>query len=180
MRSLIPKLFFISIFPATLWCQETALTRLAGYDFAAVGIVSGQTVRITLLNTARNPLPDRAPVMPCRVDVRFYDEGGSLLKQDTVENLLPGTAKWLDYSPQATILIFPPPRILVAASLTVRSERPIATSLVNLAPLACTVVPTLEIFDINSSKTTVALSGPPLTPVLPAPRRPMPLEAMTE
>ncbi|MCL6543750.1 MAG: hypothetical protein K6T61_00855 [Bryobacteraceae bacterium] len=179
MRSLIVKLLFVSVFPAGVWCQDSALTRLAGYDFAAVGIVPGQTVRITLLNTTRHPLPDRA-LPPCRVDVRLYDQGGSLLQQETIENLAPGTAKWLDYSPQATILIFPPPRILVAASLTVRTERPSLTSLVNLAPQSCTVVPTLEIFDINSSKTTIALAGPPLVPVLPAPRRPMPLEAMTE
>jgi len=180
MRSLIVKLLFVSVFPAAVWCQDTALTRLAGYDFAALGILPGQTARITLLNTVRSLVVDRALPLPCRVDVRFYDEGGSLLKQDTIENLAPGTAKWVDYSPLATILIFPPPRILVAASVTVRTERSSATSAVSLAALSCTVVPTLEIFDINSSKTTIALAGPPLTPVLPAPRRPMPLEAMTD
>ncbi|MGQ9634353.1 MAG: hypothetical protein ACUVXB_08905 [Bryobacteraceae bacterium] len=180
MRNQMVILLLLSIFPLAVFSQETAAARLTGYDFAAVGIVPGQTLRITLRNIARNPLLERVPAMPCQVEVRFHDEGGSLLKKDAIENLAPGTAKWLDYSPQATILVFPPPRILVAASLTVRLERLSVDSLVSPAPLSCTVVPTLEIFDINSSKTTIALAGPLLTPVLPAPRRPMPLEAMTE
>lgn len=180
MRNRMAMLLLLSIFPSAIWCQETALTRVAGYDFAAVGIVPGQTLRITLLNTARRSLLEQVPVMPCQVEVRFYDEGGSLLKKDAIENLAPGTAKWLDYSPQATILIYPPPRILVAASVTVRLERLSVDSLVSPSPLSCTVVPTLEIFDVNSQKTTVALAGPSLTPVLPVLRRPMPLEVMTE
>lgn len=165
---------------AAAWSQDATTVRLAGHSFAAVGIVPGQTVRVTALNTARQNVSDRAPALPCLVEVSFYDQNGMLIKEEKLENLGPGAAKWADYTPQATILIYPPPRIVVAAVVAVRTERPASSLPTGLPALLCAVAPTLEVFDVSTSKTAVAFAGPVLTPVLPAVRRAAPLERQVE
>ena len=87
-------------------------------------------------------------------------------------DLAPGTAKWVDYSPQVAVLVFPPPRITLAAVVRVSKPAPVSATSGVLSSPFCSVVPTLEVFDSSSNKTTVVLSGPVLTPpILLAPRR---------
>lgn len=179
MKPIARGLLAVTVVTAA-WCQEGTVVRLAEHSFAAVGIAPGQTVRVTVLNTARRASIAAAVMLPCRVKVSFYDQSGMVLKEETLEDLAAGTAKWVDYSPQATILIYPPPRILVAAVVAVRTER-ISTGVpVGVGALGCVVIPTLEVFDASTSKTAVALAGPALTPLLPAARRVAPLERQVE
>lgn len=154
------------------WAQEVAANPSVGHNFPAVGVVSGQTIRITALNTVRNNVPTVMPTLPCRVSVSFYDEGGRVAKEETIDDLAPGTAKWAEYSPQLAILVFPPPRIAVAAVVRVSTASPWLAAPAGLFNPFCSVIPTLEVYDTSSNRTTLLLSGPALTPpVFPAPRR---------
>jgi len=152
--------------------QDVAANLSVGHNFHAVGVVPGQTVRITVLNTVRGPAPAAMPAIPCRVSVSFYDAGGQVSKEESIDDLAPGTAKWVDYSPQVAILVFPSPRITLAAVVRVSTTSPVSATSGGLLNPFCSVVPTLEVFDTSSNKTSVVLSGPALTPpILLAPRR---------
>ena len=145
-----------------------------GHSFPAVGIVNGQTIRITTLNAIRNPAPAGMSVAPCRVTVRIYDGSGQIVKEETLDNLAPGTAKWVDYTPQVSILVYPPPRFIFAAVVQVSTATPL-TAVGDTAEAlwiaSCSVIPTLEVFDVSTNKTTLVLPGPVLTaPVRPIPR----------
>jgi hypothetical protein len=84
----------------------------------------------------------------------------------------PGTAKWVEYSPQVAILVFPPPRIVLAAVVRVSTTAPLPAASISLINPFCSVIPTLEVYDTSTNKTTVVLSGPALAPpILPTPRR---------
>ena len=88
------------------------------------------------------------------------------------DDLAPGTAKWVDYSPQVAILVFPPPRIALAAVVRVSTTAPLPAASISLFNPFCSVIPTLEVYDTSTNKTTVVLSGPALAPpILPTPRR---------
>jgi hypothetical protein len=159
------------VLPAILatcgWAQQVPVNLSVGQSFPAVGIVPGQTIRITALNTVRGPLPAlMMPTIPCQVSVRFYDASGQVSKEETIDDLEPGTAKWVDYSPKVATLETPPQRITLAAVVRVSSTAPVsATSRSFLSPF-CSILPTLEVFDTSTSKTTVVLSGPTLAPPL--------------
>jgi hypothetical protein len=166
------------LLPAVLatggWAQEVAANPSVEHNFPAVGVVSGQTIRITALNTVRTTVTTATTTLPCRVSVSFYDERGRIAKEETIDDLASGTAKWSEYSPQLAILVYPPPRIALAAVVQVSTNAPSsATSAGSFNP-SCSVIPTLEIYDTSSNRTTLLLSGPALTPpVFSAPRRPL-------
>jgi hypothetical protein len=154
------------------WAQEVAANPSGGHNFPAVGIVPGQTIRITALNTVRSAVTTVMPTLPCRVSVSFYDESGRVAKEETIDDLAAGTAKWVEYSPQLAILVFPPPRIAFAAVVRVSTNAPLPATPAGLFNPSCSVIPTLEVYDTSSNRTTLLLSGPALTPpVFPASRR---------
>jgi hypothetical protein len=147
------------------WAQETAVSVRVEHHFPAVGIVPGQTIRITVLNPIRNPAPEGMLAVPCQVAVRVFDSGGQVLKEEKIDDIERGTAKWLDYSPQVSILVFPPPRFTVAALVQLAARMPSiglegTTEVVRIAP--CSVIPTLEVFDNSTNKTVFVVSGPGL------------------
>ena len=156
------------------WTQEVAVNVEVGHNFSAVGVVVGQTIRITAFNTVRNPAPAGAPVAPCRVTMRLHDGSGQVVKEETLDNLAPGTAKWVDYSPQVAILVYPPPRFIVAAVVqvsTTTSSTAAADTVGALRIPPCSVIPTLEVLDVSTNKTTFAVPGPVLNAtVQPIPR----------
>jgi hypothetical protein len=156
------------------WTQEVAFNVQVGHNFPAVGVVPGQTIRITTLNTVRNPAPAGIAVAPCRVTVRIYDGSGQIVKEDILDNLAPGTAKWVDYSPQISILVYPPPRFVVAAVVQVSATTPfsgVEDTAGALRIASCSVIPILEVFDVSTNRTTFAMPGPALNaPVQPVPR----------
>ena len=160
------------------WTQEVAFNVQVGHNFPAVGVVPGQTIRITTLNTVRNPAQTGIAVEPCRVTVRVHDGSGQIVKEETLDNLAPGTGKWVDCSPQVSILVYPPPRFIIAAVVQVSTTTPL-TAVVDTAEAlriaTCSVIPTLEVLDVSTNKTTFAVPGPALNaPVQPIPRLRMP------
>ena len=160
------------------WAQEVAVNVHVGHNFPAVGIVPGQAIRITTLNTVRNPAQTGIAVEPCRVTVRVHDGSGQIVKEETLDNLAPGTGKWVDCSPQVSILVYPPPRFIIAAVVQVSTTTPL-TAVVDTAEAlriaTCSVIPTLEVLDVSTNKTTFAVPGPALNaPVQPIPRLRMP------
>jgi hypothetical protein len=173
MRITILKWILPAILATGGWAQEVALNVSVGQNFPAVGILPGQTIRITVLNTVRNAAPALMPTIPCRVSVSLYDASGQVVaKEGTIDDLAPGTAKWVDYSPQVAILIFPPPRIALAAVVRVSITAPVSATSAGLVSPFCSVLPTLEVFDTSSNKTTLVLSGSALAPpILPFPKR---------
>ena len=157
------------ILPAILatggWAQEVAANWSAGQNFPAVGIVSGQALRITVLNTLRSAAASPLPTIPCRVSVSIYDASGQIAKEETIDDLPPGAAKWVDYSPPpVTILVYPPPRITLAAVVRVSVATPVSGASMGVIRPFCSVLPTLEVLDTSSSKTIFALSGGGLVP----------------
>jgi hypothetical protein len=172
MRLAILKWLLPAILATGGWAQEFAADLSVGHNFPAVGVVPGQTIRITALNTARKPVQTAMPSIPCRVSVTFYDASGQVVHEGTIDDLALGTAKWVDYSPQVAILVFPPPRIALAAVVRVGTTTPLPATSAGLLYPICSVIPTLEVFDTSSNKTTIVLSGPVLAPpILPTPRR---------
>jgi hypothetical protein len=172
MRIAILKWLLPAILATGGWAQEVAANLSVGHNFPAVGVTPGQTIRITALNTVRNPVTTMMPTIPCRVSVSFYDAGGQVAKEGTIDDLAPGTAKWVEYSPQVAILVFPPPRIALAAVVQVSTTAPLPAASISLFNPFCSVIPTLEVYDTSTNKTTVVLSGPALAPpILPTPRR---------
>lgn len=157
------------------WAQELAANLSVGQNFPAVAVVPGQTIRITALNTARIAPSAAMPTIPCRVIVTFYDASGQVAKEGTIDDLAPGTAKGVEHSPQVAILVFPPPRITLAAVVRVGTTMSLTATSAGLLNPFCSVIPTLEVFDTSSNKTTFVLTGPALAPpILPSPRRAAP------
>jgi len=172
MRFAILKWLLPAILATSGWAQEVAANVSVGHNFPAVGVVPGQTIRITALNTVRNTVTAVMPTIPCRVSVTFYDESGRVAKEGSIDDLATGTAKWVDYSPQVAILVFPPPRIALAAVVRVSTTAPWPGALASLFNPFCAVIPTLEVYDTSSNRTTLVLNGPALTPpIFPTPRR---------
>jgi hypothetical protein len=129
-----------------------------------VGITVNQTARLNVLNSASpllqaNPLPLR----PCKVTLTIFDEQGAQLKQLVVDNLPPRTAKSLDFPGPVAVAGMTPValRIQVRGAVSV-SPGPLPEGMAQwfVFPIACTVVPTLEVFDNDTGKTMVVLTNP--------------------
>jgi hypothetical protein len=137
-----------------------------GSAFPIVGIASGQTARLNILNIAP---PNPSSQSSCNVTLQFLAADGAVLKQSR-NNLSPGGSALLDlnwndlsgYSLRAEIravLLFgysgganPPGRIVQQT--------------------ACgSLVPSLEVFNASDGKTILILTHP--LP-LPAPTKPLP------
>jgi len=74
-------------------CSFTAAAQ-TGSGFPSVGIASGQSARINLVNMAS---PNPSNPTSCGVVMQFLDSSGNVLKQSTT-NLQPGAATSLDLS----------------------------------------------------------------------------------
>lgn len=160
------------VFASGLFAQDAVLNVLAGYNFAPVGVQPGQTLRINLLNTVRGPLPASILPLSCRVNLRFHDAAGLVAKEETIDNLAPGTIRSVDHQPGPVIAIFPPPRVIVAASVRILAPEPPQ----RLPTIQfCSVLPSLEVFENASNKTLFVIPGATVAqPFLLGPRPPVP------
>lgn len=133
-----------------------------GVGFPILGIAAGQTVRVNALNLGLSSIPKPSS---CTVTFRFLDAEGQILKETAV-SLEPGKAASLDLSRGLlpgdgrvdirAVLLFgyfgganPPPEVLQRFD--------------------CNIVPSLEIYDDETERTTVILTN--VTP-LPPPASP--------
>ena len=112
--------------------------------FGLVGVVSGQIARLNVVNTGDIASPRGLPPGPCRVTLSFFDSDGSLLATIT-RTLDPGHAGSLDFNIASFGSEGGAGRLMIRAEVTVEPD---ANSLT-----PC-VMPTLEVFDMASGKTT--------------------------
>jgi hypothetical protein len=136
------------------------------YTFGMVGIVQGQTARLNVVNPSQEPNP---PQFPCKVGLAFLDSDGGSLKTLALDSLEPGHAAYLDLDwseiPDATNRVEIRGTVtpmLVPPATTPPSPPPLTPGNVFPKFLSCTVLPTVEVFDNDTNKTTVILAGPSL------------------
>jgi hypothetical protein len=116
-------------------------------SFGVIGLASGESVRINVLNIVRTPPPLGIPLIPCRTELSFYDADGKLLKQKVVDSLGFGRADFLDLD-RAEITATG--RAAVAASVKVGSNQ----------SFFCSIAPTIEVFDDATGRASTVLTNP--------------------
>ena len=124
-----------------------------------VGLASGQTARLNLLNPGI-----QAPAMGiiCTAQVSFVDSDGASLKSDTLA-VIPGKSASLDLSGDSELNLAMGDRRQIRALITIPA---IPASSPNAGAPSCTVIPTLEIFDSATGRTVVTLSRTSTVPSL--------------
>ena len=123
------------------------------YSFGMLGLASGQSARLNVVNLVRTPPPIEIAQAPCKVDLNFYDNQGKLIKQKTVENLGYGQADFLDLD-----------RSEISGSQRVEVTGAAVGGSTQL--FFCLIMPTLEIIDDATGRTTAILTSS-TSPVFP-------------
>jgi hypothetical protein len=131
-----------------------------GVGFAMVGIASGQAARITALNVGPG-----GPVLSSGgargscgggITFEFYGADGELLKKKVINNLLPGNAAFLDLShdelPKGAA------RTEVRAVLRFGYDRGYPPDPDTRARFECNILPSLQIWDNSSGRTSSVLT----------------------
>src|ERR1700736_1681569 len=116
-------------------------------SFGVIGLASGESVRINVLNLVRTPPPLGIALIPCRTELSFYDADGKLLKQKVVDSLGFGRADFLDLD--RAEITGATGRAQIAASVKVGSNQ----------SFFCSIAPTLEVFDDATGRTSTVLTN---------------------
>lgn len=121
-----------------------------------IGIGTGQTVRLNVVNLVRTPPPVSISLaqVPCKVELDLYDGQGKLIKQKTVANLSFGQADFLDLA--RSELSTTAAHVDVSAAVKVGSTQ----------SFFCNISTTLEVFDNVTGVTTAILTSASLSPGL--------------
>jgi hypothetical protein len=132
---------------ALLWAALTVPLSAGAADFGMLGIVTGQTARLTVVNLATG----QVPADPCRVQLSFLGTTGQPVQGDggpvvTTATLAPGAAAFLDLRSPVGGGTRTAYRAVVHKLTPSGSES---------AP-RCNLVATGELFDSFSGKTAVA------------------------
>lgn len=117
--------------------------------FGMVGLVEGQTARLNLLNPG-------VSAAACTAAVAFLDGAGATLKSNTI-TVAPGTSQAYDLDSDADLKLAANERHEIRASIEIPAVIPPAGSTLPVAA-PCRLIPTLEIFDSVSRRTTVILT----------------------
>jgi len=144
-------------------------TRTSG----AVAIAQGQTARFNVLR------PDDAATATCSAVLTYFDGTGKQLKTSIV-TVNPGTVGYLDLFSDTDLALPADQRKQIRVTVAVPVETPSSSSssTTTKAVPVCRLIPTLEIFDEVTGRTTVVLGGfhhiadetttpTPVTPVTP-------------
>jgi hypothetical protein len=129
----------------------SAQSNQAGVGFAMVGVSTGEISRINALNLGQGTLP--APSR-CAVTLRFLDTEGHVIKQSIV-TLEPGKAASLDLSRDE---LPGDSRAEVRAELLFGYSGGANPPALVLQQFDCNIVPSLEVFDAQTQKTSVILT----------------------
>ena len=122
-------------------------TRTSG----AVGIAQGQTARFNVLR------PDEtATATTCTAVLTYFDGAGAELKTSTV-TVAPGTLGYLDLFTDTDLALALDQRKQIRVTVTVPVAPP-SSPTAKALPI-CRLIPTLEIFDELSGRTSVVLGG---------------------
>jgi hypothetical protein len=110
-----------------------------------VGLATGQTARLNLLNPQVQPTASAAL---CSAAVAFVDAAGAVI-QSSAASVQPGQS--LPYD-----LVWSDSRAKIRATVEVPPAVPPAGSAIPIA-LPCNLIPTLEIFDTNTGRTDLII-----------------------
>jgi hypothetical protein len=118
---------------------------------AMVGIATGQTARLNLLNPGT--LPPALGVV-CTAEVTYFDGAGAVRKTATV-SVNPGQSVPVDLHSDSDLSLAPASRLEIRATIAIPGILPpTSTSTSTTTPTpACTLIPTLEIFDSITGRT---------------------------
>jgi hypothetical protein len=116
---------------------------------AMVGIATGQTARLNLLNPG--VLPPALGVV-CTAEVTYFDGAGAVRKTASV-TVSPGTSVPVDLRSDVDLSLAPATRLEIRTTIAIPIvPPPTSTSTTTTAP-ACKLIPTLEIFDSITGRT---------------------------
>jgi hypothetical protein len=139
---------------AGMYAQTTAPnmpvvdTRTSG----AVGIAQGQTARFNVLR------PNETATTACSAVLTYFDGAGTQLKTATV-TVEPGTVGYLDLFSDTDLALAIDQRKQIRVTVAVPVAAPTASSSIiktKVVPI-CRLIPTLEIFDEVTGRTSVVL-----------------------
>jgi hypothetical protein len=124
------------------------------FSFGMIGLGTGATARLNVVNVVRTAPPIATAQVPCQAELDLYDGQGKLIKQKTIANLGYGAADFIDVS-----------RSEIAASGT-HVEVSGFVKVSSGQSFFCSISPTLEVFDsvtgVTSAILTNANTSPPL------------------
>ena len=125
-------------------------TRTSGF----VGIAQGQTARFNVLR------PNEAATATCSAVLTYFDGTGKQLKTSTV-TVAPGTIGYLNLFSDTDLALAADQRKQIRVTVAVPVELPSysSTSTTTKAVPVCRLIPTLEIFDEVTGRTSVVLGG---------------------
>jgi hypothetical protein len=152
------RILVFTIATAGLYAQTTAPnmpvtdTRTSG----AVGIAQGQTGRVNVLR------PDEKATTVCSAVLTYFDGAGKQLKSATV-TVAPGTVGYLDLFSDTDLALATDQRKQIRVTVAVPVTAPVAASTsssTTAKPVpVCRLIPTLEIFDEITGRTSVIAGG---------------------
>jgi hypothetical protein len=156
MLSYAQRICVFTVAAAGMYAQTTAPnmpvtdTRTSG----AVGIAQGQTARFNVLR------PDETATATCPAVLTYFDGAGTQLKTSTV-TVAPGTVGYLDLFSDADLALAADQRKQIRVTVAVPVATPSSSSSSTTAKAfpVCRLIPTLEIFDEVTGKTSVVLGG---------------------
>lgn len=151
-----------TLIPSTIALNPTQM-------FGMVGVALNQTARLNVVNVTGPPVVAGAVPLVCRLTLQFFDDQNTKVAELAVDSLDPGKATHLDYARPAATATAVPARVQVRAVVVNTSAvtgvpQPGAPTIQVVSP--CTVLPTVEVFDNDTGKTQVFMSGPSFTPSL--------------
>jgi hypothetical protein len=153
----VSKMFSGLILTATLAvAQSPAILLPHVYSSGAVGIVPGQTAKWSIVNP-----PSPAPIVgpTCSVTLSFANEQGEVLKNASV-TVKPGESRSLDLKHSDF------PSIGNRAQVHALAVIPVTGPVDQPTPQGtCTLVPTLEIVDDATGKTSAVTEGTLVQPI---------------
>jgi hypothetical protein len=125
-------------------------TRTSG----AVGIAQGQTARFNVLR------PNEAATATCSAMLTYFDGTGKQLKTSTI-TVAPGTLGYLDLFSDTDLALALDQRKQIRVTVSVPVETPPSSSpsTTTKAVPVCRLIPTLEILDEVTGRTSVVLGG---------------------
>ena len=120
----------------------------------AVGIAQGQAARFNVLR------PNETATAACPAVLTYFDGAGTRLKTSTV-TVAPGTVGYLDLFSDTDLALPADQRKQIRVTVAVPVATPPSSSSTTTAkPVpVCRLIPTLEIFDEITGKTSVVLGG---------------------
>jgi hypothetical protein len=138
-------------------CAQTAAPNMPVTDTrtsGAVGIAQGQTARFNVLR------PDATATAACSAVLTYFNGAGKQLKTSTI-TIAPGTLGYLDLFSNADLALATDQReqIRVTVAVPVTTPPPSSSSTTVTAVPVCRLIPTLEIFDEVTGRTSIVLGG---------------------